>query len=597
MLACDFETTVYDGQTFTEVWSAAYARLFYDKVVVLHSIEEFIQDMKQYRCNVVCWFHNERFDGTFIVNYLLQQGWTWKKDSKHLNNKEFSTLISKQSRWYTITISFGKYRIEIRDSAKLMPMTLSQMGEAFGTLHRKKEMEYKGVRYAGCSISQEEMEYIINDVLVLKESLEYMFLQGHTKLTIGSCALHQFKHATGKTIFEQKFPRLDIIKLDDSYGSVNAYEYIHKSYKGGWCYLKKEYANSRVYRGRTFDVNSLYSSVMHSSSGNSYPVGLPHFWKGSIPDTVLKYNRIFFIRVKCRFYLKEKHLPTIQIKGNPRYRGSDWLETSDVCVKGSYYRFLYNNNGEEEDTDVELTLTSTDWKLFNENYNIEDLEILDGCWFYSQLGLFDDYIERWMDKKMNAKSKAERTEAKFFLNNLYGKFGTSTDSSYREPVLLPDSSIDLILHEESDKVPGYIAIGSFVTSYAREFTIRHAQKNYDLFIYADTDSLHLKDGEYYAIKIHPSKLLHWKEESFWSSAIFLRQKTYAEFIRKEDGEKVRPHWLLKCAGMSEKAKSNFFATRPITCFDYGLSVWGNLEPKRIPGGIVLKDSKFTLRKR
>ena len=38
----DFETTVYEGQTSTEVWAAAIVEIGSSMVTVLHSIEEFI---------------------------------------------------------------------------------------------------------------------------------------------------------------------------------------------------------------------------------------------------------------------------------------------------------------------------------------------------------------------------------------------------------------------------------------------------------------------------------------------------------------------------------------------------------------------------
>ena len=39
-------------------------------------------------------------------------------------------------------------------------------------------MAYEGKRYAGCEISEQEMLYIANDVLVVKEALEILFNQG-----------------------------------------------------------------------------------------------------------------------------------------------------------------------------------------------------------------------------------------------------------------------------------------------------------------------------------------------------------------------------------------------------------------------------------
>ena len=72
--------------------------------------------------------------------------------------------------------------LELRDSLK-----------PFGTKHKKLDMEYTGFRYAGCTITDEEKEYIKNDVLVVKEALEIMYQEGHTKLTIGSCCLAEYK--------------------------------------------------------------------------------------------------------------------------------------------------------------------------------------------------------------------------------------------------------------------------------------------------------------------------------------------------------------------------------------------------------------------
>lgn len=593
MLACDFETTVYKGQTYTEVWSAAYARLFHDKVQVLHSLPEFLQDLFDYRVNVVCWFHNERFDGTFIVNYLLANGWEWTTE-KRPAKKQFKTLISKQNRWYSITLGTGKSVIEIRDSAKLMPMSLRDMGDAFNTEHRKKEMVYDGYRYAGCNITAQEMEYIINDVLVLKEALEYMISEGHIGLTIGSCAMSKYKSILGKYDYNNLFPDLTEHELDvEKYGYVNAEIYIRKSYKGAFCFLRPD-RKGRQYNGKTFDVNSLYPSVMHSKSGNYYPIGKPHFWVGDIPEQATLGDRIYFVTFRCRFYIKDGMLPTVQIKGDTHYNPREWLTTSDILYRGKYYKEVYDKNGSVIEAKPTLCMTCIDWELFNEHYDIEELEMLSGCWFYSALGLFDDYIDFWMSRKENATTKGMRTEAKLFLNNLYGKFATSTDSSYREPVLRSDGSIDLVLHEENNKKAGYIAVGSMITSYARYFTITHAQENYEIFVYADTDSIHVTEGEVIGIHEHPTKMLHWKLESEWSSAIFIRQKTYAEFVRKADGKKVKPYWDIKCAGMPESSKKLFLATHPITDFKRGLSVGGKLMPVRIKGGIILVEKKFTL---
>ena len=331
--ACDFETTVYDGQDSTEVWSSAIAPLYSpdDTVLVHHSIQETFEWAVAKRENMVLYYHNLKFDGAFWLNFLLQRT-NYKQayektgysmlDISFLKEKDmplesFKYSISDRGQWYTITLK-TKYNkiIEMRDSLKLMPFSLADIGKAFKTKHQKLTMEYKGFRYAGCPISDEEMEYIRNDVLVLKEALEFMFSQGHDKLTIGACCLSEFKELTGKEKYDMLFPDLYELELQPEYGSPTVGDYVRKSYKGAWCYLNPKYANTIVRNGLTADVNSLYPSMMESESGNRYPIGYPKFWKGDyIPDKALDEHRYYFVRFRCRFQLKDGYLPFIQIKG------------------------------------------------------------------------------------------------------------------------------------------------------------------------------------------------------------------------------------------------------------------------------------------
>ena len=39
---CDFETTVYKGQQFTEVWAAAIVELYTEQVEIMHSLADFL---------------------------------------------------------------------------------------------------------------------------------------------------------------------------------------------------------------------------------------------------------------------------------------------------------------------------------------------------------------------------------------------------------------------------------------------------------------------------------------------------------------------------------------------------------------------------
>ncbi|MCQ2740212.1 MAG: hypothetical protein MJ237_08325 [bacterium] len=646
--AADFETTVYENQTNTAVWAAAFAELFTDKVTIKGSIQDFFKAITTLEGNLCIYFHNLKFDGMFILDYLFRSGnytqaltgfdendvtHTRYLNETEMKSKQFKVVISDRGQWYKIIIKHGRRFIEFRDSLKLLPFSLSAIGKAFKTKHQKLEMNYKGFRYPNCEIPENDKMYIENDVYVLKEALEIMFTRGHKKLTIGSCCLSEYKKIIGEWDFKQFFPNVQEIEINENrFNACNVDEYIRRAYKGGWCYVVKGKENKIFTNGTTADVNSLYPSVMHSESGNRYPVGKPTFWKGDYLPNICECDEIyFFIRIKTRFYLKKDKLPFIQIKGNPLYRGTECLETSDVYDKhtGKYYTHYYSD-GIKHDTRQILTMTQTDFKLFLEHYNVVDFEILDGCYFLTEIGIFDGYINHYAEIKKNAKG-AERTLAKLFLNNLYGKFATSTQSNFKVAYFENDI-VQFFPVPANDKQPGFIPVGAAVTSYARNFTIRAAQQNYHGidkpgFIYADTDSIHcnLSPDEITGIKVHDTNFNCWKLEAGWNIGFFIRQKTYIEHVTHEDLKPIpNPYYNIKCAGMPKHCKDLFIMSvvqpwktepfkyleyledleqneydyimqpRKITDFDIYFNVPGKLRPVTMPGGVVLKDTSFVM---
>lgn len=592
--------------------------------------------------NIILYFHNLKFDGSFILDYLMRYEYTqayseseqrWLKNSE-MPRKSFRYLISDMGQWYTIIIKdINNKTIEIRDSLKLLPFSLREIGKGFKTKHQKLEMEYKGFRYPNCPISAEELEYIKNDVLVLKEALEIMFQDGHNRLTIGSCCLAEFKSslALGKWEYDAMFPDMYKIEINkERFGADTVGDFIRKSYKGAWCYLKSGCENKLYKYGCTNDVNSLYPSMMHSESGNYYPVGNPHLWYGDyIPDDALTNKRFYFIKVETKFVIKDGYLPCIQIKNNKLYKANEWLETSDIHLNGKYYNKIELEDGSVTDVKVTLYLTMVDWELIQEHYHLADTKIICGMWFDTRIGIFDNYINIYREIKMNNKG-AKRTEAKLFLNNLYGKMASSPDSNYKLAYMKEDSIIGFNTVEAHDKKAGYIPVGAAITAYARRFTIRAAQANYDSFIYADTDSIHCacKPEEVKGITVHPSAFCCWKTETTWDEGIFVRQKTYIEHVIEEDLEPIEnPYYNVKAAGLP--AKSNYLLNKSLDynktgeltindnervsykiseedikwikqkrspeAFKRGLVIPGSLKQKRIKGGVILYEKDYVMR--
>lgn len=627
--AADFETTVYEGQDKTEVWSAGICPFYSESVELFSDIVNFMFYVFSLKHNVVCYFHNLKFDGSFILNYLISNQMIKIVENNTTPNKELcendcSCVISQYGVWYKFAIKKNGYIYEFRDSLKLIPLSLSSICKSFDTKHKKTEIEYAKKRKAGDPITQKEREYQINDVLALKEALEYMYSQKHKKLTIGSCCIQEIRKQYGNE-YEEYFPDLSKIEISESYGAKNADEYIRHAYHGGKCMVNEKYQNKIIGEGVVFDINSMYPYNMHSSSKNYIPIGVPTFFKGVPPQICLDESTYYFIRFKCRFKIKDGYIPYMQLKSDYHYRRTDIQKTSDLYYKGKYYYYVRGENGEVEKIRPVITMSRPDFEQFVKYHDIYDMEYIDGCYFKTELFLFDDYINRYMKIKKNS-TGAKRTVAKLFLNNLYGKLCTSVDDSYKLPYV-EDGVLKFRTVESKNKPAGHIASGSSITSYAQCYLVERIQANRDLFLYCDTDSLHLlKSDHYNLIDEDNSELGKWKRELEFEKAKYIRAKTYIE-INKNDIE-------IRCAGMPQHCKDLLeisikggvikqphrhyhllnkrykikkrcklqsatereFLThkRPLKDITFGLTVPGKLQARQIQGGVVLSSTEFKI---
>lgn len=633
--AADFETTVYDGQKTTEVWAGGICPVHGkdDECVIFNSISKFFQFLyNSHNKHMAIFFHNLKFDGSFIVSELMKRGFEFisVSDNKPIPKHKFTALISDMGQWYSIRFTYGDHDIIIYDSLKLLPFSIKKIAKDFNLSHQKLTMKYEGRRAPGGVITPAEEEYLKADVLILKEAIGIFLKEYGFSMTSASAAMSFFrKKCIDAVEWSSYFPNVHDMEIDEElFGSPNVDAYIRKAYHGGYCY--KARVGDHFFSGCTYDVNSLYPSMMLGESGNRYPVGKPTFFKGKIPDQVLNNDQYYyFVRFRTMFHVKQGYLPTIQIKDSYRYDPTAWLESSDIryydraSKSWKYSKYYKDLDGKVKTAEVTLTLTMTDFELFKEHYNTEYIDILDGCYFRTAQYIFDQYIDFFRKIKENSKG-APRALAKLFLNSLYGKFATSVISSYMFPISEPGEALRFQMVYEENKKPVYLPVGAAITSYARCYTIRAAQANYHGkdkpgFIYADTDSIHLDipPEEVKGITVHDTHFGGWKLEAEWAEGIYIRQKTYMDVF--DDGSVD-----IKCAGMPDRCKmllsislrkklrgktiedfreleldevEKAFTSerRGLEEFSVGLIIPGKLLAKQYPGGILLQKTSYELR--
>lgn len=571
----DFETNVSEEDC--RVWAYSICEIGnIENFIYGNSVEDFLKWCSNKKENYTLYFHNLKFDSEYIISYLLQNGYEVIKDKKERRNNTFTTVITDMGQFYALEIYFEVKKnkvnkVTIYDSLKLINKSVEDIAKDFDLPIRKLNLDYKRIRPVGYELQDYEIKYIKNDVTIMAMALEILFKENLTKMTIGSCALSNYRKMT--KYFMTYFPSLPI-SIDKD---------IRQSYKGGFTYLNPTYKEKVVNNIMVLDVNSLYPSVMKYCL---LPHGQPIPFKEKYKED--KFYPLYVQQLSCSFEIKQGKIPTIQIKNNLSFLPNEYIESS----KGEI---------------LTLTLTSVDLELFFKHYDVTVYAWHGGFKFQAVKGLFTNYINYWTDKKINSKKEGNKSLyqiSKLMLNSLYGKMATNPIVRSKYPYI-EDGIVKYALYPEEEKKSLYIPVATFITSYARKKTIETSQaikdysiKNYneDFYIYSDTDSIHMKKlpSEELSkfVEVDDFELGKWKIESDnIKLAKFLRQKCYIE-IDEEDNKNVT------VAGLPKRLAK--YVT--IDNFKEGFSILANdtekehkLTYKHVKGGVLLVDTDFSIK--
>lgn len=575
----DFETTKTDSGVRVWLWC------FYGNNVCVTGEE--IGEFYLYLMNFMfekgnkIYFHNLAFDGVFFVDYLLKNGYVHVEKIKH--KKEFSTFIDDLGKWFNIKLTNNyKTRINIHDSLKKLPFSVSEIAKAFN-LPDKGCISYDEEKPENYIPTEKEKEYVINDCRIVFNALKIMSGLGQEKQTIGSDCLEFFRHLIGgKHGFQLLFPSLDKAFEDwdtskEGYGTID--NFARKAYFGAFCYVNPIYKNKIVGAGCVYDVNSLYPYVMHD---RVYPFGIPRYGEG-IPD--FKDNYLYIVHVQIKFDLKNDGVPCIIDRKKRLYNIDSWVGSSN----GEYLDYWFTN--------VDLELISANYV-----FSVKFVDYLEFKTMHNNP--FVPYIDYWNKTKEKASkegNKGLRTLAKLYNNNLYGKFGQNVKNTKKIPTYGNNTvALETVASEENSTI--YVPIAAFCTAYAREVTITAVKKNLKNFLYADTDSMHLLGDDVFGIEVDDAKLGAWKKESTFVKGKYIRQKTYIE----EDAD---GNYNLTCAGLkkliydpdSKSVYNRSFYFQHILGFKFDNFTPGQVIPhgksfkKIVPGGVIIEDGDFTIK--
>lgn len=388
--SADFETTTDPNDC--RVWAYSLCNVEDpEKFVYGTSMLEFFEWCCQSE-NYTLYFFNLKFDGSFIISWLLDNGFEYIDNKKERRDMTFTTLITDMGEFYSIEIYFSVKghkvnKVKMLDAMKLFPnFSVERLAKSFGLPISKLEIDYNKPRPEGYELDQNEINYIRNDVEIVARALKEMFDVGLTKMTIASNALNNFKEHFPN--FNKCFPILPESVDGD----------IRMSYRGGFTYASDKYTEKEVGKGSVIDVNSLYPYCLRNKP---MPYSEPKMFKGEyIEDDTYP---LYIITFTCFFEIKPDKIPCIQLKNNLSFIPNEYLKSS-------------------KNEQVTLTLTSVDFELFKEQYNFWGVTYHGGWKFMQAEGIFDNYIDYWMEQKIKAGKEGnlgKRVLSKLMLNSLY----------------------------------------------------------------------------------------------------------------------------------------------------------------------------------
>ena len=192
-IVADFETI--NNPQDCRIWAYGYMEIGKSDLSYGNCMTDFIDELSNLSINETLniWFHNLKFDGDFIVNYLMRNGYEWTS-ARIPSAKQFTTLIGDMGQWYSLQIKFAEntHLVRIYDSLKLINFSVDDIAKSFHLPIRKLKIDYNEYREVGHKLTKKEIQYLSNDIEIMSMALDRLFKLGLKRITAGSNALHSY---------------------------------------------------------------------------------------------------------------------------------------------------------------------------------------------------------------------------------------------------------------------------------------------------------------------------------------------------------------------------------------------------------------------
>ena len=473
----DIETTTYIDRAYMYIWQiginnkAFYGNTweeFNDCLNIINCYIDYLnrqkakeKHKKEFKAQAICFIHNIAFEWQFV--------------RKEIN---ITDVFLKSLRE---PLYFESNNIKFLDSFQITHMSLAKLAKRYCTTQKMVgDIDYTILRNStdGKKLTDKEMKYCENDVLILCEFAEYYFNKYLSNNELIYTETSIVRHSLKKAFKEQnQITKQDIFEMYPK--SFNEYlMYMEFLFNGGWVKSSVDAFGKILSNIKCKDITSSYpAQIAH----RYYPVSK---FKSIKIDSKQMFNnmlnRYCCILDVTLFNVKKTTIHSI-------------ISTSKI-VNNDTGRILVDNGRIAEIEKVRLLMTELDWDIFNKFYDFDKFKIVINSFKIAVRGKLPSYVvstmldayERKEELKLQGK---DYFNEKCFVNMFYGCFVTKI---HKFNYVFKDGSITKELNDYYRQIKSSVLSpfwGIWCTSWARFQELSAVYANADCVVYGDTDSV------------------------------------------------------------------------------------------------------------
>lgn len=402
--AFDIETTLIDDieQSVMYIWQWQFGT---DYTVIGRTWKEFVDLQNRVRKCLP--------EGFWLVTYVhnLSYEFQYLKSVYSFTPEEVFAVASRKP------IKCDMYGcFEFRCSYKLTNMSLKQFTSKMRVEHQKlsgEEFDYSVKRYPWTPLSEEELEYCVNDVLGLVEAINALMERDRDTLQSIPLTSTGYVRRNAKRAMRENVHHSFVYSILPDF---ETYQALREAFRGGNTHANRYFAGDIVENVHSADRSSSYPAVMCNCE---FP--MTQFVPILKKDLNAEYiTRCMTIRHKA--LLLRIRIEDLRLRN--KFWGCPYL-SSDKCRNCDDVVDTFDNGRILSAHRIETTVTDIDLKIIMEEYTGK-ISFLQG-WYasYKKLpqSLINEVIKYYKDKTELKGVKGQEIyydKAKALLNSLYG---------------------------------------------------------------------------------------------------------------------------------------------------------------------------------